>query len=259
MKNIKTLACVFVLSLVSSISFSQESAVKTLLEKYISSVNNLGNGTTKDDVMNLFHENYKNNTAFVKISGVVSRTSTGKSEIGVLLDEIMQDNNYKFRLNLDKVLYTAQRDRAGTISALVNFESTIDGKIAEKGTLLMNIVAITFGGEWKIFHNNTVRVSEASDVGNCVCYMYGKGATKFVTEVYYPSGVEYGQNFESFRVTSRDGERIITSDSNEFGWDSDGNVTYKGANIGNTEEAKTAVEIALKELYKESCTKILFN
>ena len=259
MKNIKMLACTAVLSLVSFVSFSQESHVQSLLEKYISSVNNLGNGTTKDDVMNLFHDNYKNNTAYVKISGIVSRTSTGKSEVGTLLEEIMQDNNYKFRLTLDNVLYTAQRDRAGTISALVNFESTIDGKIAESGTLLMNIVAITVAGEWKIFHNNTVRVSKASDVGNCVCYMYGKGATKFVTEVYYPSGVEYGQNFESFRVTSRDGERIITSDDNDFGWDPEGNVTYQGVNIGSTEDAKEAVKIALTELYKESCTKILFN
>ncbi len=253
------LACTLVLCLVSFLSFAQESHVKTILENYISSVNNLGNGTSKEDVLYLFHDNYKNNTAYVKISGIVSRTSTGKSQVATLLDEIMQDDNYKFRLTLDKVLYTAQRDRAGTISALVNFESTIDGKIAESGTLLMNIVAITVAGEWKIFHNNTVRVSKASDVGNCVCYMYGKGSTKFVTEVYYPSGVEYGQNFESFRVTSRDGQRIITSDSHDFGWDSDGNVTYQGTNIGNTKESKEAVQISLKELYKESCTKILFN
>lgn len=259
MKNIKTLACVLILSLVSSVSFSQGNHVKVLLEKYISSVNNLGNGTSKEDVMNLFHQNYKSNTAYVKISGVVSRTSSGRDEVSTLLDEIMQDNNYQFKLTLEEVLYEAQRDRAGTISALVNFESTIDGKIAESGTLLMNIVGITVAGEWQIFHNNKVRVSKASDVGNCVCYMYGKGSTKFVTEVYYPSGVEYGQNFESFRVTSRDGKRIITSDNNDFSWDPEGNITYEGTTIGTSEDAKEAVQIALKELYKESCTKILFN
>lgn len=258
MKQFKSIACALALSFVATAVYSQE-PVQALLVNYINSVNTLGDATHKEDVLNLFHENYKNNTAYVKMSGIVSRTSTGKGELASTLEETLQNANYKFRLTLDKILYVAQRDRAGTISALVNFQSTIDDKLAEKGTLLMNIVGITMGGEWKIIHNNTVRVSEASDVGNCVCYIYAKGATKFITEVYYPSGVEYGQNFESFRVTSRDGNRIITSDKNDFIWDPEGNLSYEGNTIGTTDDPKEAIQISINELYKESCTKVLFN
>ncbi|UOB18786.1 hypothetical protein [Abyssalbus ytuae] len=259
MKIIKSFAYVMALSLVVGVGYSQDSPVKNLLVNYINSVNSVGHGTQKEDVMNLFHNTYRSNTAYVKMSGIVSRTSSGKEEVASMLDEIVQDNNYRFKLTLDKVLYTAQKERAGTISALVNFESIIEDKTAEKGSILMNLVGSKIDGEWKIVHNNTVRVSESKDVGNCACYLYSKGSTKFVTEVYYPSGVEYGHTFESFRVTTRDGKRIITSDAHDFNWDDDGNVIYEGRTIGTTEEAKEAIQMALKDLYKESCLKMLFN
>ena len=51
---------------------------------------------------------------------------------------------------LDKTVYESQKEGSGTVSALINFESKIDGKVAEKGTILMNIVATKSQGEWKI-------------------------------------------------------------------------------------------------------------
>ncbi|MFD0863543.1 hypothetical protein ACFQ1M_15105 [Sungkyunkwania multivorans] len=260
MKTIKNLAVVLTVTLFGfSNSYAEDQPVKDLLVEYINAINNVGNGTSKEDVLALFNDRYVSNIATVRLSGTVRRTTAGKNEIATLIDEILADEKYTFRMTLDQVLHVAQKDRAGTVSALVNFESRIDDKLAEKGTIMMNLVATLVNGQWKIIHNNTVRVSEASDVGNCVTYIYGKGTTKFVTETYFPAGVEYGQNFEAFRVTVRDGRRVIKSDSNEFSWDGDGNLSYNGEVVGAAEEGREAVEMAVRHLYKESCVKIVFN
>ncbi len=241
-------------------SFAQTDPVKKLLADYISAMNTMGDLSQKEELLDLFNERYKEHTAYVKLSGHINRTTSDKDALANRLDEILGDSNYKFRLTLKKVLYSSLKERAGTVSALVNFESSIDGKVAEKGTILMNIVGTMVDGRWRIIQNNTVRVSEAKDVGRCVCYVYAKGATKYVTEVYFPAGVEYGQEFEAFRVTSRDGNRIIKSDSNEFAWNKEtGELQYKGIVIGTTQDSREAVEMALKDLYKESCLDILFN
>ncbi len=260
MRTTKTLAylLLFVFMGVNS-AFAEDTPVKTLLTDYISAINNLGNGTTKDDVLKLFNNRYKSNTAYVRLSGTITRSSSGTEEVATLLDEIMNDNNYSFRLSLGQILYETQKERAGIIAATVDFESTIDGKLAEKGTMLMNLVATVVNGEWKIVHNNMVRISESKDIGNCVCYLYAKGSTKYVTEVYYPAGVEYGQTFEAFRVTSKDGQRVIKSDAHEFVWDKEGNLSYDGRTIGTTDDSREAIEMALRDLYKESCVQILFN
>ncbi len=234
--------------------------VQQLFMDYINKMNALNQGTQKDDVLNLYDEKYNGNTVYVNLSGALIRKNYSKKDIASQLDDIINDDNYKFKLILDKIVYQIQKERAGTISAVINFESYIDKKIAEKGTILMDVVAIRVNGGWKIAQNNMVRVSEAKDIGQCVCYVYGKGTTKFVTEVYFPSGLEYSQEFDSFQVTSRDDKRIIKSDNNEFYWSRDtGKLTFKGSEIGKADEARKAIEYVLKDLYKESCVNIVFN
>lgn len=68
--------------------------------------------------------------------------------------------------------------------------------------------------------------------------MYGNGDTKFVTEVYFPAGLEYDQKLESFQITKKDGVRVIKSHSDEFSWKGNGGVYYKGKSIGKTKEPK---------------------
>ncbi|MBQ0734348.1 hypothetical protein [Aquimarina celericrescens] len=234
--------------------------VKQLFMDYINKMNALNQGTQKEDVLNLFDEKYNGNTVYVNLSGALIRKNYSKKDIASQLDDIINDDNYKFKLILDKIVFQTQKERAGTISAVINFESYIDKKIAEKGTILMDVVAIRVNAGWKIVQNNMVRVSEAKDIGECVCYVYGKGTTKFVTEVYFPSGLEYSQEFDSFQVTSRDDKRIIKSDNNEFYWSRDtGKLTFKGSEIGKADEARKAIEYVLKDLYKESCVNIVFN
>ncbi len=234
--------------------------IKTLLMEYINKMNALTQGTKKEDVLELFDEKYNGNTVYVNLSGALVRKNYSKNDISKQLDDIINDNNYTFRLTLDKVVFQTQKERAGTISAVINFESFIDKKIAEKGTMLMDIVAISSNGGWKIVQNNMVRVSEAKDIGECVCYVYGKGSTKFVTEVYFPSGLEYSQEFDAFQVTTKNDKRIIKSDSNEFYWSRDtGKLTFKGGAIGKADNARKAIEFVLKDLYKDSCVNIVFN
>ncbi len=241
-------------------AFNGNEPIKQLLMDYINKMNALTQGTQKDDVLELFDEKYNGNTVYVNLSGALVRKNYTKKDIDSQLDDIVNDDNYKFKLILEKVVFQTQKERAGTISAVINFESFIDKKLAEKGTMLMDVVAIRSNGGWKIVQNNMIRVSEAKDIGECVCYVYGKGSTKFVTEVYFPSGLEYSQEFDAFQVTTKDNKRIIKSDSNEFYWSRDtGKLTFKGGEIGKADNARKAIEYVLKNLYKDSCVNIVFN
>ncbi|RZS99753.1 hypothetical protein [Aquimarina brevivitae] len=233
--------------------------IKKLLMDYIDRINALEKGANKTDVLYLFDEKYTGNTVYINLSGALVRRNYSKKDISSQLDDIVNDDNYSFQLMLDKVVFQSQKDKAGAISAVINFESFIDKKLAEKGTLLMDMVGIEINGEWKIVQNNMVRVSEAKDIGDCVCYMYGNGQTKFVTEVYFPDGLEYSQKLESFQVTTRDGQRLLKTHSDEFDWKGTGNLMYKGKSIGKVENSKQAIQAAVKELYKDSCAKITFN
>lgn len=233
--------------------------IKLLLMDYINKINALEKGAKKSDVLYLFDDKYSGNTVYVNLSGALVRKNYTKKDISSQLDDIVNDDNYSFKLMLDNIVFQSQKENAGTISAVINFESFIDKKLAEKGTILMDIVGIKMNSEWKIVQNNMVRVSEAKDIGDCVCYMYGNGQTKFVTEVYFPDGLEYGQKLESFQVTKKDGVRLIKSHSDEFTWRGNGSLFYKGKSIGKVENSKQAIEQAVKELYKDSCAEITFN
>ncbi|MCK8521103.1 hypothetical protein M0D21_05975 [Aquimarina sp. D1M17] len=262
MKKITLVMVLILLSVSTDRSWANTTnePIKKLLVDYINKMNALTQGTQKEDVLRLFDEKYVGNTVYVNLSGALVRKNYEKKDISNQLDDIIGDNNYKFKLTLDKVVFQSQKERAGTISAVVVFESFIDKRLAEKGTMLMDLVAIRVNGGWKIVQNNMVRVSEAKDIGDCVCYMYGKGSTKFVTEVYFPSGLEYSQEFDAFQVTSKEGKRIIKSDNNEFYWSRDtGKLTFKGDQLGKAENAKKAIEFVLKDLYKDSCVNIVFN
>ncbi len=262
MKKITSLLLfVFVFSgLQNGYANADNEPIKKLLVEYIDKMNTLTRDTQKADLLGLFDEKYSGNTVYVNLSGALVRKNYDKKDISSQLDDIIDDNNYKFKLILDKVVFQSQKERAGTISAVINFESYIDKKIAEKGTMLMDVVAIKSNDGWKIVQKNMVRVSEAKDIGECVCYVYGKGSTKFVTEIYFPSGLEYSQEFDAFQITTKDNKRIVKSNKNEFYWSKDsGKLSFKGSQIGKAQDARKAVEIVLKDLYKDSCVNIVFN
>ncbi|WP_103069543.1 hypothetical protein [Aquimarina sediminis] len=241
-------------------TFNEKDPVKRLLVDYINKMNALTQGTQKEDVLNLFDDKYSGNTVFVNLSGTLVRKNYSKKDISSQLDDIIHDDNYKFRLTLDKVVFQSQKERAGTISAVINFESFINKRLAEKGTMLMDMVVVRVNGGWKIVQNNMVRVSEAKDIGECVCYFYEKGTTKFVTEVYFPSGLEYSQELNAFHVITKDKKRIVKSDKKEYYWNEDtGKLSYKGGLIGQTSDSRKAIEYVLKNMYKESCVNIVFN
>ncbi|MFD2563102.1 hypothetical protein [Aquimarina rubra] len=238
---------------------SDKEPIKQLLMDYINKINDLERGAKKNDVLYLFDEKYSGNTVYVNLSGALVRKNYDKKNVSSQLDDIINDDNYNFRLTLDKVVFQSQKDNAGIISAVVTFESFINKKLAEKGTMLMDMVGVKIDERWKIVQNNMVRVSEAKDIGECVCYMYGNGDTKFVTEVYFPAGLEYSQKLESFQITRKDGSRLIKTHSEEFSWKGNGGLYYKGKSIGQTKDAKLAIQAAVKNLYKDSCVKVIFN
>lgn len=239
--------------------FSQEKPVTRLLNSYIKASNDLSATKQKNTVLALFDDRYKNNTAYVGLSGVVKRSTTGFEQFSAQLDENIKNKKYNFNMSIRDIVHETQKEKAGTVSALVNFESKIDGKVAEKGTILMSIVATLVRGEWKIIQNNTVRVSEGKDIGNCVCYLFSKGTSFFGAETYYPAGVEYDKEFQSFRVGTRDGRRVVKGDDKDYAWEENGDVLDGSRKIGSASTPEEAVKVVLNHLYAESCTKIDFS
>jgi hypothetical protein len=260
MKNITTLRLLVAFAMLSFVTgFAQEKPVTKLLKSYITNSNQLRQTKQINNVLSLFDDRYKNNIAYVGLSGIVKRSTIGFEQFSEQLSDNIKNKNYNFQMSIEDIVHESQKERAGTVSALVNFESKIDGKVAEKGTILMNIVASLVRGEWKIIHNNTVRVSEGSDIGNCVCYLYAKGTTMFNAETYYPAGVEYDREYQSFRVSTRDGKRIIKGNDITYNWSENGDILDAGRKLGNTKSSDEAIKIVLTSVYSETCTKINFN
>jgi len=260
MKKLTALKLVMAIAMLSFVTgFSQEKPVTKLLKSYIAASNELCETKQVNNVLALFDDRYKNNVAYVGLSGIVKRTSISFEQFSEQLADNIKNKNYNFHMTIGEIVHESQKERAGTVSALVNFESKIDGKVAEKGTILMNIVASLVRGEWKIIHNNTVRVSEGSDIGNCVCYLYAKGSTMFNAETYYPAGVEYDREYQSYRVSSRDGKRTIKGNDITYVWDSNGAVLDGARKLGTASTSEEAVKIVLTHVYAETCTKMDFN
>ena len=257
MKKINLLVVLFVF--VCANMMAQEDAVKELLNNYVEAVNNLPKTKNEVEVTQYFHENYKNYTAELGLSGVVNRKDSDIKDYTKQLEELISNSEYKLKLKVEKVLYVNQKSKVGTIAALVNFENIFENKIADKGTILLNLIASRVSGAWKIMHTNTTRISESKDVGKCSCYIYqkGEGSIKYVSEVFYPAGLEIGQAYQSFRVAIKKGKRFIISDNSDYIWKEDGEILEGTRSLGKADDAKKAINIILKDTYKDTCIDML--
>ncbi len=242
-------------------SFAQEEAVKDLLSNYINAVNKLPTTKSNIEVTQYFHENYKNYTADLGLSGVVNRSASNLNEYTEQVEELISNNDYTLMLNVEKILYTNQKSRVGTIAALINFENKYENKIADKGTILLNIIASKVDGTWKIMHSNTTRISESKDVGQCTCNIYKKGETslRYVAEVFYPSGLQIGQDYSSYRIASKNGKRYVISDNEDYTWNENNEIHLGATLIGKTEpeDVKEAIRLISETNFKDNCTKMI--
>lgn len=250
---------VLILFFVSANSFAQDEAVKELLKNYISAVNKLPKSQKASSVTNLFHDQYKSYTAELGMSGVVNRTITDIYDYEEQVQNIIDNHKYKLKLTVDKILYVNQKKKVGTIAAIVGFENTFEDKIADKGTILLNIIATKSSGEWQIIHSNTTRISESKDVGQCSCNIYKKGedSQRYLAEVFYPSGLEIGQDFSSYRIAYKKGERFIISDNDDFTWNGLNEIYLGNKLIGKTEDIKEAIRLISEDMFKANCTKMV--
>lgn len=240
-------------------SVDENSPIHSLLKTYVSQTNSLNEENSAQKVFDLYSEQYSGNTTYVNLSGGIIKREYTKSDIKKQINSILQDEEYGFVLKLDKILYSNQKENAGTISALLNFESYIDKKVAEKGTMLINFVAVSQNNKWKIIQNNMVRVSEEKDIGDCVCHIYSKGDTKFVTELYYPAGITYEHTFESFQFTTNGSSRIIKSPKQTYAWNRDNKILLEKKEVGIARTQKEAIELLIKDANKPPCTNIIFR
>lgn len=237
-----------------------EEPVKKLLKDYIKAINTLGVTTPKSDVLKMFNKRYSGNTSYIRISGAIVRKKYSKTDISSQLDDVISDN-FKFNLVLTKIIHVVQKEKVGAISALINFETSINEKVAERGTMLVNFVGIKQNDIWKILQNDMVRVSEEKDMGDCICYVYAKGNTKFVTETYFPAGVEYDNELDYFHIT-RDGDirTIKTKDGKTYKWDTvKGILFWRSKQVAQVRTVQEVVEASIKHLYREPCVNVNFN
>lgn len=235
-------------------------AMTALLQKYISAINALETDNSSAKTLDLYSSRYTGTTTYVKLSGGVIKKSYTKKDIKNQLDDIVQDDEYRIAITLNKVLYNNQKDKAGTISALLDFTSYIDNKEAEKGTMLFNIVAVKLETSWKIFQNNMVRISETKEIGDCVCHVYNKDNSKYVTELYYPAGVTYDHKFESFQFTATSSKELIKTKGATYEWNKKtGVITAEKKVIGNATTQKKAIEVLTKLNFTEPCKSIIFR
>ncbi len=253
----KTVLCMLLLSVLSVVA--QEKPVVHLVKSYVEASNTLSASKQINSVLSLFDDKYKNNTSFIGLSGVVKNSNYNFEEFSEQLLANMTDKSYDFQMTITDIVFESQKEKSGAVSALVAFEAKIDGKIAEKGTMLMNIVAAKVRGDWKIVQNNTVRVSEGSEIGNCVCYLFSKGSAAFTAETYYPSGAEYDKEYQSFRLGTIDGMRVIKGNDTTYTWDENGNVFDGKHKIGKAMSSQEAVQKVLTYIYTKACTTIDFN
>jgi len=227
---------------------------------YVKLINSIKKDNTIDKVLNLYSDQYSGNTTYVRLSGGIVKKNYKKENIKNQLNDILTDENYNLKIKINRILYSNQKEKAGTISALLDFESIIDGKLAEKGTILMNIVIIAQKEEWKIIQNNMVRVSEVKDIGDCVCHIFEKGDTQFVTELHYPAGIEYTHKLESFRITSNEKNRIIKSNSKTVVWENKTNQLIWNQNkLGIAKKPKQAIELLIQKMNVETCSTVIFR
>jgi len=256
----KLIIALFFLSI--STTFAQEKPVKKLLNSYLSYNNMLNDSTSIDKLTAMMHDKFSNNTTYIGLTGALKRNTENLEETKASLKEKAKDNNYNFNMTLKDVVYVSQKEKAGTISGVVEFVSTIDGQITEKGTIMINLVATKYVGDWKIIQINVVKISEQSEVGNCVSYLFSNGNAYFNSETYYPAGVRYEREFQSFRIGKSQGERAIVNrgDNNKaFIWKENGNV-YNGTKlIGKALEGKDAIKIVIQHAYSKTCTEFTFN
>ncbi|WP_120752615.1 hypothetical protein [Aquimarina sp. BL5] len=231
-----------------------------ILESYIKLMNSIEKDNSVTKVLELYSEQYSGNTTYVKLSGAIVKKNYTKENIRFQLNDIIQDGNYSLKIKLNKILYSTQKETSGTVSVLLDFESIIDDKIAEKGTILMNIVAVQQKGQWKIIQNNMVRVSELKDIGDCVCHIFEKGSTQFVTELYYPAGVKYDHKFEAFRITSNEENRIVKSGGKIFVWENNSNkLILNKEELGVVKTPKQMVQLLIQKINAETCASIIFR
>jgi len=263
MKHFTFSRFLFILTLFSCFAgVSQEKHVIRLLNSYISETNKLVDSPDTSSILSLFHKKYQNNTAYIGLSGVLNRTTINYTQFAEQLEENLKNKNYNFSMSLGEIVHEVQKENSGVASALINFESKIEGKVAEKGTILMNIVATKDLGEWKITHNNTVRISEEREIGNCVCYLFSKGESYYNAETYYPAGLKYEREYKSYRIGSKDGKRAIINRGNKdraFIWNENGDILENGRKIGSAQNSSDAVQVVLAYVYSKTCTEINFS
>ncbi len=228
------------------------------LDTYIGLINFLNEDGAKE-ILELYSEQYSGNTTYVNLSGAIVKKTYTKEDIKNQLTDIVEDGNYSLKFSKNNILYSAQKKSAGTIAVLLDFESFIDNKTAEKGTILMNMVIVNQKGKWKIIQNNMVRVSETKEIGDCICHIFEKGTTQFVTELYYPAGVKYDHKFEAFRISNEGKDRIIKSGDNRFIWQDNDKVFLNQKELGFASKPKKFIELIINELNSKTCINTIFR
>ena len=247
-------ACITIFSV--SVKGQDEPVVK-LFQAYIQDLNDLNKTQDFEGLMNYFHPDFRIELTYVGLTGKVSRKSRDLAQFASGLQDFASEETIELDLKVDKINGVVQGSKSATISATVNMDLKMNGQNAEKGGFMVNMVAVkSEDDQWKFVHSDQIRTVEERYAGTCLCYFY-KRDNGYVTEVFYPTGLEYQKQLDVFKIQTKDQVKIITTKDRQYEWHSGGKLSAVYADnkkaLGSAKGEKEAITLILKQLYQDSC------
>jgi len=243
---------------IQTMATAQNKPVENLFRSYIEEINNLNKAKKIKRVTRLISKEVSINQTIVGMDGKTISSSLDFPTFTAGLKGLISAHDLMPNLTIDEISNVSQGDERGTLTALVSMNLSSNGKLLDKSFFLVNIVAAKFenNDNWQIIYLSNVQKVEERNAGNCICYIY-KREDRYASEVIYPSGFEYKQNFDSFVVKGDRSPRTITTGDEQYLWTSGGNIqSFSGTNTTTIGSAKTideAIFFFLGKKYKDHC------
>ncbi len=242
-------------------NYAQKAPIEKLFDDYISEITSLNKTKDISRITQFFDERFKSNETTISIKGKQSRKSKDLEEyIAGFEGLITTDKVIELNLKIEDITNLLQESNNAVISANFSLDVKVDGRSLGKDDYRVNMAAFkTDDDQWKFFQSDVVRIVNEVNAGECYCFIY-TNENRYVTEFYYPSGLDYSTVFDVFRIEIKGGKRTIAFNSNEwkYEWKTNGEIVGGNTNIeqkiGLAKDPKEAITSIMESQYSDVCT-----
>ncbi len=238
---------------------AQDPPIVGLFERYIAELNALTRTKDLSKIEQYFHEDFRTNNTNVNIKGVAKRSSRDLDAFLSGLEALTTDNAISLTLKIEEISKVVEEPTYATISAYLTLDLKANGQNMEKSHYSVNMAAIEHGGKWQFIQSDVIRRVKEVNIGECYCIVY-TNKDRYVSEFFYPAGLDYTRVFDVFNIDTKDGKRTVAVNSNEwmFDWATDGTLTTKARDnmsLGTASSPQEAITKILELQYQDVCTK----